>query len=164
MMIAGIGDSNLSFGGHGWSGALRAMGGYRGAIIDLPGGSSRDVLHRMGDADLSVPVGTQVLVALGINDMLQGIGPVEFVRNHLEIKLAVEAVNGPVGWVWMPSHCTGHWRLELLRTALCVAARWHGITFVNLRRYRGLTVHNAPVDPFHLARRSYEAIAACVWQ
>ncbi|MGQ3486131.1 hypothetical protein [Roseovarius pacificus] len=167
-MIVGIGDSNLEFGGHGWAEGFGRLTAFR-SLVSFPGGSSRDVLRALRGmppdviADLA-PSSVPILVTLGINDMLQGVGPIEFARNHRDIMRLVEAAGGPRSWIWMPSHVTGHWKLEALRTVLCLYAIWRRAQFVNLRAYRDLTIYRFPDDPFHLQRSSYVQIARRVMQ
>lgn len=159
--MAGMGDSNLRFDGHGWAGALEQVGLYAGDIINIPGGSSRQALHivKSGMAH-KVPVGP-ILVNFGINDMIQGIGPIEFCRNHLRIKKEFEARFGKRDWVWMPSHYTGHWKLELLRYTLRITAWWHGVRFADLRKYKETMryIYASPDDPWHLSRPGYDFLA-----
>lgn len=162
-MIVGIGDSNLEFGNHGWAHGFGQLTAFR-SLVSFPGGSSRDVLRALRGmppdviADLA-PSSAPILVTLGINDMLQGVGPIEFARNHRDIMQLVEATAGPRSWIWMPSHYTGHWKLEVLRTVLCLYASWRRAQFVNLRSSRDLTVYRFPDDRFHLQKASYEALA-----
>lgn len=157
--VAGMGDSNLAFNGYGWAGALKEHGLYAGDILSLPGGTSAHALHQIRHGQFPSREGP-VLVTFGINDMIQGVGPIEFCRNHIKIKREFERIAGPRDWVWMPSHYTGHWKLEVLRYALRITAWWQGVTFVNLRAYKDdmRFFYNSRIDPWHLNKAGYEVL------
>jgi len=157
--VAGMGDSNLRFNGYGWAGALAEHGLYEGDILNMPGGSTANALHALRHVPWPTREGP-VLVTFGINDMIQGIGPIEFCKNHLKIKREFERAAGEREWVWMPSHYTGHWKLEVLRYALRITAWWHGITFVNLRKHSKQMefFYNSSIDPWHLNHVGYETL------
>lgn len=163
--LTGIGDSNLNFDGMGWAGGFGTLGVYAGSFIDVPGGSSRDVLWPLRYLSMDPPPKGAILVNLGINDVIDKIGPVEFCRNHLKIKEEVEAHWGAREWVWMPSHYTGSWKLEILRYALRITAWWHGIRFVNLRRFKKVMrfYYNSPSDKLHLNSSGYSLMSLDVW-
>lgn len=160
--LSGMGDSNLTFGGVGWAGGFEALGLYEGDVINIPGGSTEDALWVINVMLANAPsTKGPVLVTFGINDMLQGIGPIRFCRNHLKLKREYERVLGPREWVWMPSHYTGQWKLEVLRYALRITAWWHGIKFVTLRDYKDMMKHyyRSPEDHYHLTPEGYETLA-----
>lgn len=165
MKVYGIGDSNLAFNSYGWAGSLRQINLYHRHVVSYPGGSSKNVVERLKYQTWVAPGQDVVLVTLGINDMVQGIGPIRFVRNHLEIKSLVERYSPGVRWVWMPSHYTGHWKLEVLRYALRITS-WFckDVEFVDLRKFKDQIepYYYGPTDPFHLRRMGYDMMRPAI--
>ena len=178
MKIIGIGDSNWEKGGHGWKHGFSQVADCE-TLIYYPGGDTREVLQRLRGMDVTeadVPEDATVMVTLGINDSIYGIPWHEYCKNHVRIKDTLEAMVGPRRWVWMP----GHWQYpgspihkEMenpfflpffygLRAALRYKAKKQNIPFVDLRKHKDATIYNAPFDPFHLSKESYERIAARV--
>lgn len=160
-MIVGIGDSNWEFEGHGFAKGFSRFIDQK-TLVYYPGGSSEDVVQRLSGKTLTtedVPVGATVVVNLGINDRTQELSACETVKNHLKIKEIVERQVGEREWVWMSSHYTGSWGLEMVRLALCLSSKFNGIKFVNLRKYKSGTIYNAPYDKLHLTEDSYKYLS-----
>ena len=166
-MIYGIGDSNLEFEGYGYAGALADLGVYGGSIFYGPGRSAREIRLAMQHRTLGGEWGPRivdpkpvVLITVGINDVIQDEWPWDVVR-HVDgiMDIARRRFETEPRFVWMPSHPTGHWKIEALRLWMRAVAWFRGIQLINLREWRWAVAQVSKIDPWHLQRPSYETLA-----
>jgi hypothetical protein len=178
-MIVLLGDSNIEFDGHGWDAAFRRLQTTY-PLVSIPGGTSSDVLavlknertwyqfiRHLMDPDAPTVVKTNstwhFIINTGINDMIQKEGYFRYVKNHIDMLRHIKKQRGLVcsraNVYFMPSHYTGHWKLELRRRMLQAACWFVDAEFIDLKKRDQYTVYNSPEDPWHLFKMSYEIIA-----